>query len=95
MATYIILSRFSPQAFEDPKDIRKLAERVSTKIKSECPGVKWKESYATMGGVDVVDVVEAGDPKEVSRAAMIIHGHGRCTTETMHATPWKEFLASL
>jgi len=95
MATYVILGRFSTQAFEEPKDFRKLAERVSAKIKSECPGVKWKDSYVTLGRFDVVDVVEAADPKEVARAAMIIHGLGRSTTETMHATPWKEFLAAL
>ena len=95
MATYVILSRFSTQAFEEPKDFRKLAERVSAKIKSECPGVKWKDSYATMGRFDVVDLVEAADPKEVARAAMIIRGLGRSTTETMHATPLKEFLAAL
>lgn len=37
MAAYIILSRFSPEAFRDPKDFKKLAETVSSKIKSDCP----------------------------------------------------------
>ncbi len=32
MATYIILSRFSPEAFRDPKEFKKLAEAVSSKI---------------------------------------------------------------
>ena len=45
MATYIILSRFSPEAFQDPKDFKKLAEAVSSKIKSECTGVKWKSIF--------------------------------------------------
>ncbi len=58
MATYIIVSRFSPEAFRDPKDFKKLAADVSGKIKSECPGVKWKDSYATLRRFDVVDVVE-------------------------------------
>jgi len=31
MAMYIILSRFSPEAFREPKDFRKLAEEVSSK----------------------------------------------------------------
>ena len=26
MATYVILSRFSPEAFQDPKDFKKLAD---------------------------------------------------------------------
>jgi len=95
MATYIILSRFSPEAFREPKDFKKLAEQVSSKIKSDCPGVKWQGSWATMGRFDVVDVVESNDPKEVERAAMIIRAYGHSTTETLLATPWKEFLGML
>jgi len=95
MATYIILSRFSPEAFRDPKDFLKLAEAVSAKVKSDCPGVHWRASYATLGRFDVVDIVESDDPKQVGKAAMIIHAYGHSTTETLVATPWKEFLASL
>jgi uncharacterized protein with GYD domain len=95
MATYIILSRFSPEAFRDPKDFKKIAEQVSAKIKSECPEIKWKDSYATLGRFDVVDVVEADDPKEIEKAAMIIRGYGHSTTETLQGRPWKEFLAAI
>ena len=95
MATYIILSRFSPEAFDDPKEFKKLADRVSDKIKKECPGVQWKDSYATLGRFDVVDVVEASDPKQLEKAAMIIRAYGHSTTETLLGTPWKDFLATL
>lgn len=92
MATYIILSRISPQAFSDPFEFKKIAETVSAKIKSECPDVKWKESYSTMGRYDVVDIIESDDPKQVMKAAMIIRSYGHSTTETMPATPWDDFL---
>jgi len=95
MAAYIILSRFSPEAFRAPKDFKKLAEEVSSKIKSECPGVRWKDSFATMGRFDVVDIVEADDPKQIEKAAMIIRASGHSTTETLMATPWNEFLQML
>ncbi|MCI0404951.1 MAG: GYD domain-containing protein [candidate division Zixibacteria bacterium] len=95
MATYIILSRFSPEAFREPKDFKKLAEQVSAKIKADCPGVKWQGSWAVMGQYDVVDVVESNEAKEVERAAMIIRAYGHSTTETLLATPWKEFLGML
>ncbi len=72
-----------------------MAKEVSTKIKSECPGVKWKDSFATLGRFDVVDIVEAHDPKQIEKAAMIIRAYGHSTTETLLATPWKEFLATL
>jgi len=95
MASYVILSRLSPEGFRDPKDFKKLAEAVSAKIKSDCPGVRWKDSYATMGRFDVVDIVEADDPKQVEKAAMVIRAYGHSSTETLPATPWKEFLAML
>lgn len=95
MATYVILSRVSPQALEDPKEFKQLAEKVSAKIKSDCPSVIWKESYGTLGRFDVVDIIEANDPELVARAVMILRTSGHETTETMIATPWKDFLTSL
>jgi uncharacterized protein with GYD domain len=95
MATYVILSRFSPEAFRDPKEFLQLAEKVSATIKAQCPDVHWKKSYATLGRFDVVDVVESNDPKQIEKAAMIVRAHGHSTTETLVATPWKEFLDNL
>ncbi len=95
MQTYLILSRISPGSFGSPAEFKKVAATVSEKIKSECPGVTWKESYSTMGRYDVVDIVESDDPKQVQRAAMIIRSYGKSATETLPATPWKEFIASL
>jgi uncharacterized protein with GYD domain len=95
MAAYVILSKISPEAFREPKDLKKIANTVAAKIKSECPKVTWKESYATLGRFDVVDIVETDEPEQVERAAMIIRAYGHSSTETLAATPWKEFLANL
>ena len=95
MATYIVLSKIAHDAVKDPKEFKQVAETVSAKIKAECPGVKFKDSYATLGRFDLIDIVEADDPKQLEKAAMIIRTYGHSTTETLAATPWKEFLASL
>ena len=95
MTTYIILSRFSPEAFGDPKNFKDLAATVTAKIKKQCPEINWKGSFATLGRFDVVDFVEADDPKQIEKAAMIIRAYGHSTTETLIATPWKEFLSVL
>lgn len=95
MATYVILSRISPEAVKDPKDLKDLAKTVSERIKRECPGVTWKDSYATLGRFDVVDIVEAARPEEVEKAAMIIRSYVHSSTETLVATPWKEFVSAL
>jgi uncharacterized protein with GYD domain len=92
MAIYVILSRVSPKAFSNPEEFKQLAAKVSEKIKSDCPGVTWKDSYATMGRFDVIDIVEADDQEQVEKASMIIRAYGHSSTETLLATPWKEFL---
>jgi len=95
MATYIILSKLSPDAVKDPKDFKGLAATVAQKIRTECPGVNWKDSYATFGRFDVVDVVDASDEEQIARAALIIRAYGHSTTETLCATPWQQFLDKL
>lgn len=95
MATYIILSRLSAESMGDPKNFPRTADSVAKRIKQDCPNVRWADSYATFGRFDVVDIVEADDPEEVERAAMIIRGLGHATTETMLATPWDDFLETL
>jgi uncharacterized protein with GYD domain len=95
MSTYIIFTRLSPDAFKDPKEFPGIAAGVSDRIKSECPQVIWKESFATSGRYDVVDVVESPDIGAVERACMIIRAYGHGTTETAVATPWHEFLDTL
>ena len=95
MTTYVILCRVSPEAFRDIKGFKQLAEKVAEKIKIDCPGVVWKESFSLMGHYDVIDIVESDDPKQVEKAAMIIRAYGHATTEILVATPWQEFLSKL
>jgi len=95
MAIYVILSQISEEAFRDSEEFKKLAEVVATKIKQECPDVTWKKSYATLGRYDVLDIIEAEDVAQVEKAAMIIRAYGHAKTETLQATPWKDFLEML
>ncbi len=95
MQTYVILSRLSPDALKDPKGFKNLATQVTDHIKKECPNVTWKQSFAVMGRFDIVDLIESDDQKQVEKAVMIIRTYGHCITETMPATPWKDFLGLL
>jgi uncharacterized protein with GYD domain len=95
MQTYVIISRLSPQAFQDPKEFKQLAANVSEKIKKACPNIVWKHSFVTLGRFDIVDIVESDKLEQVEKAAMIIRANGHATTETMVATPWKKFLETL
>lgn len=95
MAIYVILSKFSESAFREPEEFAKVAKTVVDKIKTDCSEVHWKESYATTGRFDIVDIVEAPDVMSAERAAMIIRGYGHAVTETLVATPFEQFLESL
>ncbi|MGD9895499.1 MAG: GYD domain-containing protein [Candidatus Methylacidiphilaceae bacterium] len=95
MTTYIILSRLSPEFLKEPKAILRLAKTVADKIKAECPGVQWKASYATLGRYDIVDIVEAADPKEIEKVVLILRSYAHERTETSVATPWEEFLKAV
>ena len=95
MSTYIILSQLSADAMDEPKKLRSLADKVSEKIKTECPNVKWKDSYATLGSLDVVDIVEAPSLEDVAKAAMMIRSYGHATTQTLPAIPWKDFVEEI
>lgn len=95
MAVYIILSQAAAGTFASPQEFKQMADEVSERIKRECPDVIWGQSYATMGQFDVVDIIESDDPVQVEKAAMIIRAYGKANTQTLPATPWREFLAAL
>ena len=95
MQTYIILTKFAPGAFKAPAAFKKTSTDLTARLKRECPGVHWKASFATLGRYDVVDIVEADDPGEVHSAAILINSEAHASTETMLATPWREYLAGL
>ena len=94
MATYIILCRVSPEAFTDVKGFKQLAKKVINLTGSKSK-IVWKNSFALMGHYDIIDIVESDNPEQVEKAAMIIRAYGHTTTETLVATPWKEFLGML
>jgi hypothetical protein len=48
MRTYIILTRFSPEAFRDPAGFKKLAEATSARIKAECDGKRALQPWGVL-----------------------------------------------
>lgn len=95
MATYIILSKLGPNAFDTPDGLKNMAKLVRERLAKECPKAKWVQSYGCMGSYDVVDIVESVDHQQIEKAVMIIRAFGHSTTETLLATPWDDFLKAL
>ncbi|HEV8675704.1 MAG TPA: GYD domain-containing protein [Methylomirabilota bacterium] len=91
MATYVVLTRLTPESVKSPGDLRRLEKAVSERIRKECPEVKWIANYAILGPHDYLDIVEAPDEATVAKVVMIIRSFGHATTETWTALPWERF----
>lgn len=91
MATYVMLTRLTPESVKLPADLRKLERAVAEHVRKECPQVKWVASYAILGPCDYLDVFEAPDEETAARVVMIVRSYGHAQTETWTAVPWERF----
>jgi uncharacterized protein with GYD domain len=91
MATYVMLTRLSPEAVTKPERVVDLNKQVAERIKKECHGVKWIANYAVLGPTDYVDIFEAPDSEAATMVSLIVRSFGHATTETWIATPWERF----
>lgn len=92
MATYVMLTRLSPDALKRPESVVELNKQVEDRIKRECPGVKWVANYAVLGPADYLDVFEAPDAEAATKVSLLVRSFGHATTETWIATPWERFV---
>ena len=92
MATYVMLTKLSPEALIRPDSVEELNRQVEERIQKECPDVKWSANYAVLGPCDYLDVFEAPDADTATKVALLVRSFGHATTETWLATPWDRFL---
>lgn len=93
MATYIMLSRLSP---EGVKTIKSNPERIK-EVNSEVEGLGAHvvSQYALLGAYDFITVLEAPDPETVARVSVELGSRKTASYETLTAIPVDEFIASL
>ena len=91
MATYVMLTRLSPDALTRPESVTELNRQVEDRIRRECPAVKWLANYAVLGPCDYLDIFEAPDADAATKVALLVRSFGHATTETWVATQWDRF----
>ncbi|HEX7073041.1 MAG TPA: GYD domain-containing protein [Hyphomicrobiaceae bacterium] len=91
MATFIMLTRVSEQALQSPSSFEKLGRDVSERIRSDCPEVEWKQSYAVLGPADYLDIFTAPDMEAAMKVAAVVRSFGHASTEVWGATEWEQF----
>lgn len=92
MATFVMLTKLSPEALKRPGAVAELNKHVEDRIRQECPTVKWKGNYAVLGPCDYLDIFEAPDADTATKVALLVRSLGHATTETWVATPWDRFV---
>ena len=93
MATFVMLTRLSHQALQNPSSLEALNEAVALRIRTDCPRVEWKASYVILGPTDYLDIFEAPDNDEALKVATIVRTFGHATTEVWGATEWERFVS--
>ena len=91
MATYVMLTRLTPDAVKSPGDLKRLEKMVAERIRTDCPQVKWIGNYAILGPYDYLDLFEAPDEETAAKVVMIVRSFGHAQTETWTALPWERF----
>jgi uncharacterized protein with GYD domain len=91
MATFIMLTRVSPDVTRSPQMLEELEKRAMEHIRADCPEVKWVHSYALLGPYDYLDIFTAADIETAIKVSTLIRTYGRAHSEVWAATEWSKF----
>jgi uncharacterized protein with GYD domain len=91
MATFVLLTRLSPEALHQPRSFETLERHVDEQVKKHCPAVQWVASYALLGPWDYLDVIEAPDLDTATRVSVLVRSQAHAHTEIWPAMPWQQF----
>ena len=91
MATYIMLTQISPDAVKTPQTLEQLEQDAMQQIRTACPEVEWRHSYALLGPYDYLDIFNAPDVETAAKVATLIRAYGRAHSEIWAATEWARF----
>ena len=91
MATYVLLTKLSPDESKKVHNRAKLGHVWLEEVKAKCPEVNFVSHYALLGRYDFMDIYEAPNEKVAAKVSMISLANGAYTSESITAIPYKEF----
>jgi uncharacterized protein with GYD domain len=92
MATFVLLTKLSPERIGDLHGLEKTGRQWLAEVKAKCPEVKFIEHYALLGPFDFMDIYEAPDAETAAKVSMITMSKGAVKAESWTALPYKKFL---
>ena len=93
MATYIMLSRLSPEGLTTLKRNPSRLNEVNREV--EQFGARVVQQYALLGAYDFITVLEAPDAETVARISVELGSRRTASYETLTAIPVDAFISSL
>jgi uncharacterized protein with GYD domain len=93
MATFIMLSRLSPEGMKTLRDNPERLQEVNREV--EGFGARVVQQYALLGHHDFITVLEAPDAETVSRVSVELSSRATASYETLPAIEVDEFVARL
>ena len=92
MATYILVTKLSPELMKDIKKREEIGRKWRESVKANCPSVRFKEHYALLGQYDFLDIFEADNEEEAAKVSLISLANGAVHAESWTAIPYHRFL---
>ena len=92
MATFILMTKLSPEVTRDVSHRAEIGRRWKTAVDEKCPAVKWVAHYALLGPYDFMDIFEAPDEETAAKVSLISLSRGAAKAESWTAIPYARFL---
>ncbi|MCK4329993.1 GYD domain-containing protein [candidate division WOR-3 bacterium] len=92
MATYILMTKLSPEITSKMKERAKIGEEWRSRVKDKCPEVKFVSHYALLGPYDFLDIYEAPNEEVAAKVSMISLSLGAIKAESWTAIPYHRFI---
>ena len=92
MATYILMTKLSPELTKKVQDREEIGKKWLKTVEKKCPEVKFVAHYSLLGPYDFMDIYEAPNEEVATRVSMITLSSGAVKAESWPAIPYSRFL---
>ncbi len=92
MATFVLMTKLSPEISRQMKSRGKLGRAWLDQVKKKCPEVSFVAHYALLGQYDFLDIYEAPDEETAAKVSLISQMNGAARAESWAAIPYKRFV---
>ncbi len=92
MATYVLMTKLSPDALKGTSGRRAAGHDFKKQAETLCPGLRWIAHYALLGPYDFMDIYEAPDEATAFRVSLLSRERGALSAESWPAIHYDSFL---